>query len=65
MPARQSDAVSAPPNLTAEEVRDAAGALLATLPMFAYDPRTNTLTVDLSAFATKEWVERRLEEEKS
>lgn len=60
MPAKQSDAVSGPPNLTAEQARDAAGELLATLPMFSYDPRDGTLTADLSALATREWVERRI-----
>ena len=64
MPAKQSDAVSAPPALTAEQARDAAGELLATLPMFSYDPRDGTLSADLSALADREWVERRIAQER-
>lgn len=37
--------------LTADQARDAAGALLATLGEFDYDARTNTLSLDLSAYA--------------
>ena len=36
--------------LTADQARDAAGALLATLGEFEYDARTNTLSLDLSAY---------------